>query len=49
LERNRISKGATTDNPVLVESFDQSSFLKGTIRQSLARLQSNLSIAQSEI
>lgn len=49
LERNRILKGSTEKNPVIVTLNEQIGELKGNIHHSLTRLRSNLKIAQDNL
>lgn len=49
LERNRILKSATVDNPTVIKLDQQLSSLKMNITESLRRLQSNLNIQKRDL
>jgi tyrosine-protein kinase Etk/Wzc len=49
LERNRILKSATTENPTVIKLEEQISSLKANIKQSLLRLQANLNIQKRDL
>ena len=49
LERNRIMKSATVDNPTVVKLDQQISSLKTNVAESLRRIQSNLAIQKRDL
>lgn len=49
LDRNRILKSATTENPSVVKLDQQIASLKSTVVESLLRLQSNLNIQKRDL
>lgn len=49
LDRNRILKSATEDNPTVVKMNQQLSSLKSNVTSSLARMQSNLNIQKRDL
>jgi tyrosine-protein kinase Etk/Wzc len=49
LERNRILKSATAENPTVIKLEEQISSLKANIKQSLLRLQANLNIQKRDL
>jgi tyrosine-protein kinase Etk/Wzc len=49
LERNRILKSATTENPTVIKLEEQINSLKANIKQSLLRLQANLNIQKRDL
>jgi capsular exopolysaccharide synthesis family protein len=49
LERNRILKSATVENPAIIKLEEQINSLKANIKQSLLRLQANLNIQKRDL
>lgn len=49
LERNRILKSATTENPTVIKLEEQIASLKSNIAESLRRLQANLNIQKRDL
>jgi tyrosine-protein kinase Etk/Wzc len=49
LERNRILKSATVENPTVIKLEEQINSLKANIKQSLLRLQANLNIQKRDL
>ncbi|MBA4317911.1 MAG: tyrosine protein kinase [Flavobacterium sp.] len=49
LERNRILKSATTENPAVIKLEEQIASLKSNIAESLRRLQANLNIQKRDL
>jgi tyrosine-protein kinase Etk/Wzc len=49
LERNRILKSATTENPTVIKLEEQIASLKANIAESLRRLQANLNIQKRDL
>jgi len=49
LERNKLLKGSTTQNPVVLRLEDQIAALRSNISQSLITLRNNLRVAQSDL
>ena len=49
LERNRILKSATAENPTVIKLEEQINSLKANIKQSLLRLQANLNIQKRDL
>src|SRR5690606_4912637 len=49
LERNKVLRGATEDNPVVIRLNTQIEELKGNVVQSLRQMRSNLQIAERNL
>ncbi|TVZ26034.1 capsular exopolysaccharide synthesis family protein [Gillisia sp. Hel_I_86] len=49
LERNRILRGSTEKNPVIIDLNSQISQIKGNVRRSLERMRANLRIARQDL